>query len=69
MASTPSDQTISVMPIAELWDSKDPDTWFGVLQRYCDFVRPENVAIERYLEMRDIGEPSDFLTRNQWHAR
>ena len=47
--------TSDVPSIAALWASTDAGTWNHALARYWDFVRPENMALERALDVLDLG--------------
>jgi len=41
--------------IEKLWHSQDEESWRQRLNRYWDFVKPENLAIEQELNALDIG--------------
>lgn len=47
-------------PISELWHSKDANDWQGALERYWEFVRPENVFIERAMQCLSIERVHGF---------
>ena len=42
------------LPIAELWTSSDPAAWERALARYWSYVRPENLDLERSLDLLDL---------------
>jgi len=39
-----------MITIDELWNSKDPKVWEKALQRYWEFVKPSNIALEQSME-------------------
>jgi hypothetical protein len=39
-----------MMPIADLWTSKDPAAWEKALERYWEFVQPRNLDLEKSLD-------------------
>lgn len=49
-----------MISIAELWRSQDRQAWDDALERYWDFVRPENVGVERRMEMLDVERIRQF---------
>ena len=58
-----------MVEIAELWYSKESNLWNQALERYWEFVRPVNMALEHEMEnlvlsmLRDLDEQGwyDFL--------
>jgi hypothetical protein len=44
----------TVLTVAELWRSADPAAWDRALERYWQFVRPANLALERALDRLDL---------------
>lgn len=47
-------------PISELWHSKDANDWQCALERYWEFVRPENVFIERAMQCLKVERVQGF---------
>src|SRR3990172_6083116 len=49
------DEVPQVAGIARLWNSKDENDWLHALERYWDYVKPENLALERAMEALNPG--------------
>ena len=41
--------------VAELWKSRDQQTWQKALHRYWTFVKPANLALEKEMDQLDAG--------------
>jgi hypothetical protein len=47
--------------MCEVWDSDEEDEWHLALERYWDYVRPENLVLEEELENLD---PMEIINMN-----
>lgn len=65
MNSTVSDIFIPRMNIADLWHSSESVAWERELQRYWQFVQPQNVELERALNALDLNRLRS-LTPQSW---
>ncbi|MDP9177620.1 MAG: hypothetical protein M3O61_08075 [Gemmatimonadota bacterium] len=45
----------SIIPVSELWYSRDEDAWNDALARYWTLVQPGNLELERAMERLDRG--------------
>jgi len=52
--------------IEELWHSQNEAIWHERLDRYWDFVKPDNLEIEKELNVLDIGYVQD-LDEREWY--
>lgn len=39
--------TKTLPPISELWKSRDQELWLAALERYWEYVKPQNIELER----------------------
>jgi len=55
------------LPISQLWQSDDPRQWAEALEYYWAFVKPENMNLEKSLQ---VLEPSRIraMDPHQWYA-
>lgn len=47
-----------MITIDELWNSANPDIWEKALQRYWEFVKPSNIALEHSMEELNANQLS-----------
>jgi hypothetical protein len=47
-------ETSSLLPIADLWHSADPEAWAAVLEHYWDLVKAPNRKLEEALDPLDL---------------
>jgi hypothetical protein len=57
----------SVIPISELWYSRDATAWDAALERYWAFVQPRNLELERAMEHLDHDRIRG-LTCDGWYT-
>lgn len=54
------------MHISDVWHSSDESAWANALEQYWDFVRPENMALERAMDTLDLARLRS-LNRLGWY--
>lgn len=57
----------AVLPIGELWYSRDPEAWLRALDRYWTFVQPRNIELERRMETVERDRVR-VMTADEWFA-
>ncbi len=53
--------------INEVWHSRDERAWLEALDRYWDFIKPANLALERELEGLELNRLRD-MDANEWYG-
>ncbi len=56
-----------MIKLANLWPSRDQKAWEDALDRYCEFVKPPNMSLEKSLDALDLGRIEGFDARG-WYA-
>jgi hypothetical protein len=49
-----------MIKLANLWPSRDQKAWEDALDRYCEFVKPPNMSLEKSLDALDLGRIEGF---------